>query len=161
MRTIAITRLLYILLIALLSASAALAQTSSQTCSLAGEYTDCNKTDPPSLAIRVVTGRVVEETGDPEKKARPINGACISLFTEKDHKLVASIIADDKGHFIFDAIKPGLYRLVVRDPQNTSSAANRRVQVYPRGQGPVPKSLGLVAHLRLAGTGDCGTISRE
>jgi hypothetical protein len=59
----------------------------------------------------VVTGRVAVETGDSVEKAGPVNGACLSLFTEKDHKLVASVVADEKGHFMFGAIKTGVYRL--------------------------------------------------
>ena len=153
-----IAGLLYVFF-ALLTASAAFAQASPQICPTAGEYVDCNKTDPRSLPIRVVTGRVVEETGDPEKKERPLKEACILLFTENEHKLVASMTADDKGHFIFDKIKSGLYRLVVRHPQNTSSMANGRIHVYPRGQGPVPKSIGLVIHF--SSTDSCGTVTRE
>ena len=161
MRTVVITGPLFVLFFALLTASMAFAQTSPRTCASAHEYTDCNKTDPHSLATRIITGRVVVETGDPTKEAGPINGACLLLFTEKDHKLVASMIADEKGHFMFGAIRPGLYRLVARDPQDTSSVANGRIQVYPQGQGPVPKHIGLVVRLRPAGTDGCGIISRE
>ena len=163
-RTVVITGLLCVLCFALLTVSMAFGQASSspQTCASAGEYADYNRIDPFSLAIRVITGRVVVEVSDPAKETGPmVNGACLFLFTEKDHKLVASVVANEKGHFMFDAIKPGAYRLVVRDPQNTFHAANGRVQVYPRGQGAVPKHIGLVVRLHPAGTDGFSSISRE
>lgn len=155
-----ITRPSYILFFILLNVSIAFAQASFQGCPSTDEYVDCNKADPPSLAIRVVTGRIAEKSDGQEQKAKPVKGACISLFTENEHKLIASTITDEKGYFIFGAIKPGAYRLVAYDPQNTSSTANGRIRVYPKGRGPVPKGIGLVIFLRPAIDG-CGTVTRE
>jgi hypothetical protein len=156
-----ITKLLRILFFSLLTASMAFAQTPPPTCASAGEYADCNQVDPPFLAIRVITGRVLVEVNDPAKEVGPVNGTCLSLFTEKEHKLLTSVAANEEGRFIFDTVKPGSYRLVVHDPQNAFHVANARIRVYPRGQGPVPKSIGLVVHLRPAGIDGCSSISRE
>ena len=156
-----IARLLCVLFFALLIVSMASSQTSPLACPSVVEYSDCNETDPPSLAIRVVTGRVVAKLDDPAKSIIPVNGACLFLFTAKEHKPVAGVAADEKGRFMFGAIQPGSYRLVVRDSQNAFHAANRRIQVYPRGQGAVPKHIGLVVHLLPVETDGCSSISWE
>jgi hypothetical protein len=156
-----IAGLLCVLVFALLTVMMASGQTSPLACPSVVEYSDCNETDPPFLPIRVVTGRVVAKLDDPAKSIIMVNGACLFLFTAKEHKPVASVAADEKGRFTFAAVKPGSYRLVVRGSHNVFHAANRRIQVYPQGQGVVPKHIGLVVHLRPVEIADCSSISRE
>ena len=149
------TKLASILIFAMLTASMAFPRSPPQACASIREYAVCNQVDPPSIAIRVVVGRVLSEINE------PVNGACLSLFTEKEHKWVTSVVANGEGQFTFATVMPGSYRLVVRDPQNAFYLANGRVRVYSRGQGPVPKFRGLLVRLRPVGTGICGSITRE
>jgi len=156
-----IASLFGVLISALLTAAVAFAQVPSAAGAPAGEYSDFHQGGRPPLAIRVVTGRVLAETGQPAKEAGPLRGANLSLFAGTGHRLVASMVSDAEGRFAFDAINPGLYRLVVRDPHNALCTASRMVQVYPRGQGPVPKSIGLVIRLRPAGADGSSSILWE
>lgn len=69
----------------------------------------------PQLAHKAVTtksvyGRMTDEHN------RAIPGVCIGLFTEKGHRLAASVESDDDGHFRFGGIAPGRYQLVSRVP---------------------------------------------
>jgi hypothetical protein len=121
------------------------------TCKSPIEYGNRNQVDPKRSNVRRLSGRVIMEVGDPAKELGPVP-ACLGLFTEKDHRLVASAIADEEGHFKFKSVSSGRYRLVVRDPQNAFCLANMllRVVQWPRG---TTKSL--VIHMRPAGIDDC------
>ena len=95
------------------------------------EYGNANSVDPDPLHLRNVTGLVAVGSG-PTQSPWP---ACLGLFTEGDHKLVASAMADLNGKFGFAPVPPGSYHLVVRDPQNALCVANipLRVVRWPRG----------------------------
>ena len=115
------------------------------------EYGNRNQVDPKRSSVRDIAGRVIMEVGNPAKELGPIP-ACLGLFTEKDHRLVASAIADEEGRFKFKAVPSGRYRLVVRDPQDAFCVANMPLRVvrWPRG-----KAKPLVIHMRPAGIEDC------
>ena len=119
------------------------------TCPPAIEYGNRNQVTPASLKISTVKGRVIAEGGTAAKDAAPVP-ACLGLFREDDHQLVASTTADEKGRFEFESISAGLYRLVVRDPQNAFCVANVPLQIV-RSQRGKP----LVIHLRPSGVDTC------
>jgi hypothetical protein len=76
----------------------------------------------------------------------------LGLFTEKDHHLVVSVVADDQGRFKFSSVPSGRYRLVVRDPQNVFCVANMPLRIV---RWPLRKAKRLVIHMRPAGIDDC------
>jgi hypothetical protein len=49
-----------------------------------------------------------------DKQGFPIPDVRIFLFTEKDHRLIASEESDQKGHFRFNRLEPGTYRMVAK-----------------------------------------------
>ena len=93
------------------------AQQHTSTCQSPIEYGNRNQIDPKRSSVKTVSSRVIAEVGHPAKEIGSIP-ACLGLFTEKEHRLVASVVADDEGYFKFDSVPPGRYRLIVRDPQN-------------------------------------------
>jgi len=127
------------------------AQQPPRTCTPPIEYGNRNQVDPKHANVRRLSGRVIMEVGNPAKEMGPVP-ACLGLFTEKDHRLIATAFADEEGRFKFDTIPAGLFRLVVRDPQNAFCPANMplRVVAWPRGN-----TKSLVIHLRPAGIDDC------
>ena len=126
---------------------------SAQTpkCKSPIEYGNRNQVDPIRSTIGGLSGRVISEVGRPAKEIGPVP-ACLGLFTEKDHRLVASTVADREGRFKFGVVRSGRFRLVVRDPLNSFCLANMPLHVvkWPRG-----KTKPLVIHMRPAGIDDC------
>lgn len=130
---------------------ASLVNAQAPKCQSPIEYGNRNQVDPKRSSVRRLSGRAISEVGDPAKEMGPLP-VCLGLFTEKNHRLVASTVADEAGHFRFDSVPSGRYRLVVRDPQNAFCLANMplRVVKWPRGT-----TKRLVIHMRLAGIDDC------
>src|SRR5258707_1163152 len=128
-----------------------LASAHQTTCKSPIEYGNRNQVNPKRSNVRRLSGRVISEVGDPAKEIGPVP-ACLGLFTEKDHRLVATAFADEEGRFKFNSVPTGRFRLVVRDPQNAFCLANMPLHVvaWPRG---ATKSL--VIHMRSAGIDDC------
>jgi len=62
----------------------------------------------------------------------PVPGVCVGLFTESDHKLIATIRTNDGGIFRFRSISRGTYRLVAEC--QAFGAANSLVIVGWRGE---------------------------
>lgn len=75
-------------------------------------YENHNQTDYGPLKVRVVEGTSVIQVGTQEQPGAAV--ACFALFTEKDHKLVATAKADSQGRFELRDVAPGRYRLVAR-----------------------------------------------
>jgi hypothetical protein len=115
------------------------------------EYGNRNQVDPKRSDVSSLSGRVISEVGDPAKEVGPVP-ACLGLFTEKDHRLVASAVADEEGRFKFESVASGRYRLVVRDPQNLFCVANMPLRVVASLRGTAKS---LVIHMRPAGIDDC------
>jgi hypothetical protein len=113
------------------------------------EYANRNQVDPHRSVVNATVGRVIAETGDPPRQLGPIP-ACLGLFTEKDHRLVASAMADEEGQFKFKPVRSGLYRLVVRDPQNAFCVVNMPLRIVETRRGRP-----LVIHMRRVGIDDC------
>ena len=140
-----------VLLVLASSASLTRAQQQPLSCKSPIEYGNRNQIEPKRSSVRRLAGRVIMEVGNPAKELDPLP-ACLGLFTEKDHRLVASAVADEEGRFKFSSVPAGRYRLVVRDPQNAFCVANMPLRVvrWPRG-----KTTPLVIHMRFPGMDDC------
>jgi hypothetical protein len=128
-----------------------LAYGQQPTCKSPIEYGNRNQVNPKRSNVRLLAGRVIMEVGAPAKELGRVP-ACLGLFEEKDHRLVASAVADEQGRFKFKSVASGRYRLVVRDPQNAFCLANTPLQfvTWPRGT-----TKALVIHMRPAGIDDC------
>ena len=131
--------------------SALLVNAQVPKCKSPIEYGNRNQVDPTRSTVGRLSGHAISEAGDPAKQIGPVP-VCLGVFTEKDHRLVASAVADEDGRFNFGSIPSGWFRLVVRDPQNAFCLANMPLHVvkWPRG-----KKKPLVIHMRPAGLDDC------
>ena len=123
----------------------------SPACKSPIEYGNRNQVDPKRSTVRRLSGRPISEVGDPAKEIGPLP-VCLGLFTEKDHRLVASAVADEEGRFKFGSIPSGRFRLVVRDPLNSFCLANMPLRVV---KWPSGKTKPLFIHMRPAGIDDC------
>ncbi len=125
------------------------AQKGDDPCPSSTGYENHNQVDYGPLKVRVVLGTSVVETGDKTQPGKTIPGACLSLFTEKDHKLVATVVADSQGQFQFDAISSGRYRLVAR--AKGFCTANVPLEVVKSSR----RKTKIVVHFRPAGIDTC------
>jgi hypothetical protein len=60
------------------------------------------------VSVRSVAGKLIDTN------RVPMPGICIGLFTDEDHKLVASSVSGEDGRFDFSDIPRGKYRLLAR-----------------------------------------------
>ena len=111
------------------------------------EYENRNQIDPDRFQFRELSGKVIIQLESRSEELEPIPGACLGLFTEQKHKLVADSVADDKGQFKFDRIQSGRYRLVVRDPQNVFCVANVPIQIVKWPGRAKSKDRQIVIHM--------------
>ncbi len=110
-------------------------------------YENHNQIDYGPLRVHAIQGTTVIDVGNREQHGVP--GACFALFTERDHKLVANVVADDNGHFEIRSIQPGRYRLVAR--ATGLCTANIPLEVVKSSR----QKAALVIHFRAAGIDDC------
>jgi hypothetical protein len=143
--------IVFAILVAALPAFVIKAQKPDPICKTPFEYENRNQVDPKRSSLSSIAGRVITEVGDPAREVGPWP-ACLGLFAENDHRLVASTVADEDGHFKFSSVPPGSYRLVVRDPQNAFCVANMPLSVVRSLRG---KAKSLVIHMRPSGIDDC------
>jgi|SRR5438309_1917630 len=125
------------------------AQKGDAPCASSTVYENHNQIDYGPLKVRAVRGMGIVEVGDKTQPGRAVPGACLSLFTEKDHKLVASVAADSEGRFRFDAVSSGRYRLVAR--ADALCIANIPVEVVRSSR----KKTEILVHFRPAGIDTC------
>jgi hypothetical protein len=111
-------------------------------------YENHNQTDYGPLKVRVVEGTSVIQVGSQEQPGAP--GACFALFTEKDHKRVASVKADSEGHFKIKDVAPGHYRLVAR--AQGLCTANIPLEVVKSSRD---QKRGILVHFRPTGIDTC------
>jgi hypothetical protein len=132
------------------------AQKGDAPCPSSTLYENHNQVDYGPLKVHAVRGMGIVEVGDKTHPGRAVPGACLSLFTEKDHKLVASVAADSEGRFQFDAVSSGRYRLVAR--ADAFCIANIPLEVV-RSSG---KKTEILVHFRPAGIDTCsyGELAR-
>lgn len=107
------------------------------------EYENHNQIDYGPLIVQAVKGTIT----DPEQGAVP--KVCVGIFTEKDHKLVATTESDADGKFSLQSVPAGRYRLVVKaDPL---CAANVPLQVVKSQK----KKQVLRVHMKPRGLDSC------
>jgi Carboxypeptidase regulatory-like domain len=71
-------------------------------------YEDHNQVDPKPLRMNFAAGFARDKQGFPIPHVR------IFVFTEKDHRLIASAESDQQGMFRFNRLEPGTYRMVAK-----------------------------------------------
>lgn len=124
-------------------------------CNIPIKYENRNQVDPKPLSIDLVSGQVVVTSGEVNGTVRDIGAvteACLGLFTEKDHQLVATASVDSEGRFMLSAVPEGKYRLVVRaDPL---CVANVPLSIVRSKRG-AQKRKQIVIHMRAAGIDTC------
>jgi hypothetical protein len=127
---------------ALLAAPSFARQKGDSSPCVAG-YENHNQIDYGPLVVQDVQGTIT----DPQQVAVP--KVCVGIFTEKDHKLVATTESDADGKFSLQSVPPGRYRLVVKaDPL---CAANVPLQVVKSQK----KKQVLRVHMKPRGLDSC------
>lgn len=138
--------------IALVVSVTASASAQSYECDAKPVYVNRNMVDYGPIVVTRINGRVLmEQTDGTILDAIP---ACIALFTEKGHRLVARSEAGDNGYFKLKRVSYGNYRLVVRDPQGVFCPANVKVRIAKRRRS----SRRLAVHMRAAGIDTCSFV---
>lgn len=143
--------------LALLAATPLIAaQKGDAPCPSSAIYENHNQVDYGPLKVRAVVGTGVIEIGDKIQPGEKIPGACLSLFTEKEHKFVASVTADSAGRFQFAAVAVGRYRLVAR--ADGFCTANIPIELVKSSR----RKSSIVVHYRPAGIDSCsyGELAR-
>ena len=93
------------------------------------EYENHNQIDYGPLVVQDVKGTIT----DPQEGAVP--KVCVGIFTEKDHKLVATTESDAEGKFSLQNVPPGRYRLLVKaDPLCAANTPLRVVESQRKKQ---------------------------
>ena len=94
-------------------------------------------------AFRSIRGRAADPNGV------PVANVCVGIFSENDHRLVASAATDKQGEYHFDRIAPGHYRLVTNS--YPFGAANARIQLvhWPRGGFFRPRKANILLLVRV------------
>jgi hypothetical protein len=72
------------------------------------EYENHNQIDYGPLIVQEVKGTIT----DPQQAAMP--KVCVAVFTEKEHKLIATTESDMDGKFSVQNLPPGRYRLIAK-----------------------------------------------
>ena len=90
-------------------------------------YENHNMVDYGPLVFRYVVGRAIDPGG------APLPGGNIGLFTEQDHRLVASTRTDAEGNFHLHGVAPGHYRLVAHFDGCCPANVRVRLARWPRG----------------------------
>ena len=102
-------------------------------------YENRNQTDYGPLHVAAVRGVAKDAQGVVIPKA------CVGVFTEAGHKLVATTQTDDDGQFELNDIPDGAYRLIAK--YEGFSTANVKLRIEQRSHG---KKL-LTVQMRLSG----------
>ena len=89
-------------------------------------YENSNQTDYGPLHVAAVRGVAKDAQGV------LIPEACVGVFTEPGHKLVASTQTDDDGQFELNDIPDGAYRLIAK--YESLSTANAKLRIEQRSQ---------------------------
>ena len=103
-----IRNLIQLILATALLAVPSFAQQKEGSSSCMVEYENHNQIDYGPLTIQEVKGTIT----DPQPVAVP--KVCVGIFTESDHRLLASTESDAEGRFSLQSVPPGRYRLVVK-----------------------------------------------
>jgi len=134
---------LLIFALVLLSQPLFASQREGESSPCAVVYENHNQIDYGPLVVQEVEGTVV----GPQQTA--ISKACVSVFTEKDHKLLATTLSDANGKFSLQSLPTGRYRLVVS--ANPLCAANVLLRVVKHSM----KKRILQVHMKARGLDTC------
>ena len=107
-------------------------------------YESRNQVDPKPLKLAAINGLAIDEGGS------SIHKACIGLFSETEHRLIASAETSEDGKFLFDKIPHGRYRLVAKHP--LLCTANVPLVI---GSRPFRSKKQLVLHMKVSGIDTC------
>src|SRR5687767_16034613 len=77
------------------------AQQEKTTCLNEVGYENHNFLELGALTVGDLKGQVTNE------KSAPIPQSCLGVYTETEHKLIASTTSDENGNYKFDKIRPG------------------------------------------------------
>ena len=91
------------------------------------EYQNHNMVDYGPLVFRHLSGRAI----DPASVEIP--GVCVGIFTEREHRLIATAVSDQDGKFALPAIPAGRYRLVAIFPGFCAANVPVKIVRWPRG----------------------------
>jgi hypothetical protein len=100
-------------------------QSSTEKCSPV--YQNHNMVDYGPLVLRKLSGY------DIDPYSVRMAGGCIALFTEEDHRLIATTRADQDGNFVFAKVASGRYRLIVDFDGFCIANVPLRIVRWPRG----------------------------
>jgi len=73
-------------------------------------YEDSNRVDPKPVKLAMPHGTVQGMSGQALAQAH------IGVFTEREHRLVATVATNDSGLYSLPQLPPGRYRLVAEEP---------------------------------------------
>ena len=118
----------------------------AQTCAEMA-YENRNQVDYGPLQLGSVRGIAQDFQGV------EIPRACVGIFTDADHKLVATGETDDHGRFVLSGVPKGVYRLVVKYPGFCPANALVRIS---GGKG---KSA--IVHMKAAGIDTCSYVEAK
>ena len=114
---------LLLLSVALLVMPSFAAQQKGDSSRCTAEYENHNQVDYGPLIVQKVTGTIT----DPQQIA--MAKVCVAIFTEKQHRLLATTESDEEGKFSLKSVPPGQYRLVAKaDPLCGASVPLRVVK---------------------------------
>jgi hypothetical protein len=130
--------------VAFLAFMASVFQAQEPTGKCAPTYQNHNMIDYGPLVFRNLSGRAI----DPSSAEVP--GACLGLFTEDGHRLVAVTETDQDGNFAFATVEPGRYRLVARYDSLCTANIPLKIVRWPRG-----RQRELVLHMKGRGIDQC------
>lgn len=149
-----IVRQLFLSVAAIMVLGLSVQAQQSKPCNITMVYDNHNQVDPSRFSVTRVSGLVISEVGrDQAKEIGPLPGACVGLFTEQDHRLVATTVTDQEGRFQFSTISSGEYRLVVQ--AKPLCLANLPLRVLRHSHSAASKQRHLIIHMRPAGIDDC------
>lgn len=143
-----------VMFLMILGAAAIMATAQRVDCKGHYSYENRNQVDYGPLVVRSISGLIFDDSDEPGDLLS-IPG-CVAIFTERSHRLVAKRAVGKNGRFLFRNLRPGNYRLVVRDPHNTYRLANAKIRVTTKA---LVKTLGV--HMRQSGIDEYSYVSLD
>jgi len=113
-------------------------------------YASRNPTDAAPLEISRIKG-IAQDA-----ERLPID-ACVGIFTEPDHTLIAFTATDETGHFDLPGLPDGNYRLVIKSAYTGFCPGNAKVQIDRR----LKTKKTLSAQMRRADSDTCSYIETK
>ncbi len=85
----------------------------------------------------------------------PIPNACIGIFSESSHKLIAAAGSSKNGYFEIKGIPDGDYRLVIKYAAFCPANAKLRLESHSQHYKP------LVVHMEAGGIDSCSYVDKK